>query len=57
MAWRYMTNTGVVTDSCFPYTSVAGNVPHCLHGECKDSEDYVKYKCTEGTIVEATTPD
>jgi len=21
MAWRYMTNTGIVTDTCFPYTS------------------------------------
>jgi cathepsin B len=21
MAWRYMTNTGIVTDSCFPYSS------------------------------------
>jgi cathepsin B len=45
MAWRYLTNTGIVTDTCFPYTSGDGSVPHCLHGKCQDSEDYTKYKC------------
>lgn len=34
MAWRYLTNTGIVTDSCFPYSSGDGSVPHCLHGKC-----------------------
>jgi cathepsin B len=57
MAWRYLTNTGIVTDSCFPYTSGDGSVPHCLHGKCSDSEDYVKYRCQDGSVVEATTPD
>jgi cathepsin B len=58
MAWRYLTNTGIVTDTCFPYSSGSGTVPHCPHGQCQDtSEDYVKYKCTAGSIVEATTPD
>lgn len=57
MAWRYLTNTGIVTDTCFPYTSGDGSTPHCLHGKCSDSEDYTKYKCKAGSIVEATTPD
>jgi cathepsin B len=58
MAWRYLTNTGIVTDTCFPYSSGSGTVPHCPHGQCQDtSEDYVKYKCTSGSIVEATTVD
>jgi cathepsin B len=43
MAWRYLTNTGAVTDSCFPYTSQDGTVPHCLHGKCESTEKYVKY--------------
>jgi len=43
MAWRYMQNTGVVTDTCFPYTSGDGSVPHCLHGKCSSTEKYTKY--------------
>jgi len=42
-AWRYLTNTGAVTDSCFPYTSGDGSTQHCLHGKCTDAEKYVKY--------------
>jgi len=57
MAWRYLTNTGIVSDTCFPYTSGDGSVPHCLHGKCQDSEDYVKYRCQDGSVVEATTPE
>jgi cathepsin B len=57
MAWRYMTNTGIVTDTCFPYSSGDGSVPHCPHATCaKTSESYTKYKCTAGSVVEGTTP-
>lgn len=57
MAWRYMTNTGIVADSCFPYVSGAGTVPHCLHGACTTvGEKFVKYQCKAGSVVEATTP-
>jgi len=56
-AWRYLTNTGAVTDKCFPYTSGDGSTPHCLHGKCNAiTEKYVKYQCKSGSVVEATTP-
>jgi cathepsin B len=28
-AWSYLTNTGAVTDACFPYSSANGTVPKC----------------------------
>lgn len=57
-AWKYLTKTGAVSDGCFPYTSGTGTVPHCLHGACTDSHvPFVKYRCQEGSVVEATTPD
>ena len=55
MAWRYMTNTGVVTDTCMPYTSGSGSVPRCAK-TCSGSETWKKYSCKSGSIVEATTP-
>jgi cathepsin B len=54
-AWTYLENTGIVTDGCFPYTSLAGRVPQCPT-TCKDGETFTKYKCASGSIVEATTP-
>jgi len=42
-AWEYLTNTGIVTDSCFPYTAGAGNAPKC-QAKCVDSESYTKTK-------------
>jgi len=41
--WQYLVNTGIVTDSCFPYASGGGAVPSCPN-KCKDSEDWNKVK-------------
>merc|ERR1712028_171125 len=28
-AWSYLTNTGIVTDTCMPYSAGGGTVPSC----------------------------
>jgi cathepsin B len=55
-AWEYLQDTGAVSDGCFGYTSGTGNVPHCQHGACDDTQvPYVKYTCSKGSIVEGTS--
>lgn len=54
-AWEYLESTGIVSDSCFPYTAGAGKAPKCAT-TCSSGEPWKKYKCQTGSIVEATTP-
>ena len=42
-AWRYLSNTGIVTDKCFPYGAGKGNAPACA-SKCQDGEKWQKYK-------------
>lgn len=42
-AWEYLQNTGIVTDSCFPYAAGSGTAPACKT-KCADSESFTKYK-------------
>merc|ERR1712061_415817 len=42
-AWEYLKNTGIVTDSCFPYSAGNGNAPACV-SRCFDSESFFKTK-------------
>ena len=42
-AWQYLCETGVVTDSCFPYGAGGGRAPACV-SKCVDGEPYTKYK-------------
>merc|ERR1712008_306554 len=35
-AWDYLTSTGIVTDSCFPYAAGDGTAPACP-SRCQDS--------------------
>merc|ERR1712087_640875 len=39
-AWQYLTDTGIVTDACMPYTAGNGHAPRCGH-KCVDSESFV----------------
>lgn len=60
-AWRYLTNTGSVTDTCFPYAAGQGNAPACPN-KCSDAESWtdVKHKATGGyalNSVEAMQQD
>lgn len=38
-AWSYLQNTGIVTDSCFPYSAGSGDAPSCPQ-KCADSESW-----------------
>lgn len=42
-AWEYLTKTGIVTDSCFPYKAGGGHAPKCHH-KCADSESFTRTK-------------
>merc|ERR1712039_1034099 len=42
-AWKYLTETGIVTDSCFPYSAGGGQAPACAT-KCVDSESFVRTK-------------
>jgi cathepsin B len=55
-AWSYLTTSGAVSDSCFPYSSNTGVVPKCA-SSCADGSTYRKYKCTAGSVVEASGVD
>jgi len=44
-AWEYLKNTGIVTDSCFPYSAGAGKAPTC-ETKCADSKPFAKTKAT-----------
>jgi cathepsin B len=55
-AWSYLTKTGIVAETCFPYSSEKGAVPKCAKS-CADSEPFTKYKCVAGSVVEASGVD
>lgn len=42
-AWSYLQNTGIVTNTCFPYTAGDGQAPTC-ETKCADSESFTKQK-------------
>ena len=48
--YEYFESTGIVTETCFPYTSgINGNEPKC-HQSCSNSEPFMKYTCQEGSF-------
>lgn len=53
-AWKYLTATGAVTDTCFPYAAGTGHAPACA-STCADSEDFAsaKHKSTGGYAVKS----
>lgn len=53
-AWSYLEYSGIVADTCLPYTSGDGNAPYCSK-KCTNNEQFTKYKCQKNSIVEATT--
>merc|ERR1739848_176940 len=49
-AWEYLTNTGIVTDNCFPYSAGSGTAPQC-EASCADSEAFTKFKAQNAYTV------
>lgn len=46
-AWKYLQNTGIVTDDCFPYTAGEGQAAPCPAGQCPGTGDWKKYKSSD----------
>jgi len=49
-AWEYLTNTGIVTDSCLPYEAGDGTVPACP-SRCQDDESFTRYKARNAYAI------
>merc|ERR1719188_962296 len=49
-AWEYLTNTGIVTDACFPYSAGSGTAPQCVTS-CADSESFTKFRAKSAYAV------
>lgn len=56
-AWEYLENTGIVTDTCFPYTAGDGQEAPCATKCTTASEAFTKYKCTSGSVVNPQSVD
>lgn len=54
-AWQYLQNTGIVTDTCFPYGAGGGQAPACAT-TCVDSESFVKTKAQNSYAI-STVPN
>lgn len=46
-AWNYLQKTGIVSDSCYPYTAGSGSAPKCNTSTCADGAKPKKYKCKD----------
>lgn len=55
-AYSYLESTGIVSDSCFPYTAGTGVEATCA-AVCVDSTPFKRYKCQKGSLLLATTAD
>jgi len=53
-AWRYMQTSGVVADSCFPYSAGTGSAPPC-RTSCVDGEPFKKYYVQQGSVRTLTS--
>jgi cathepsin B len=53
-AWNYLTTTGIVEDSCFPYTAGSGKAEAC-RSTCVNGAPFKKYKCAAGSVVHPLT--
>merc|ERR1712113_271246 len=53
-AWDYLTNTGIVTDSCFPYAAGDGTAPVCP-SRCQDSEPFYRFKARNAYAITGVT--
>jgi len=48
-AWEFMTSSGLVADTCFPYTAGGGQAAPCT-STCADGSKWTPYKIKNGTL-------
>ena len=53
--WAYFTNSGVVTEACWPYTSGGGDSGVCRKTCTGSGQTWTKYKCKTGSVVHPTS--
>jgi len=53
-AWDYIKDTGLVTDTCFPYTAGSGTAPSC-RTTCADSEAFTRTKAKTAYAINGVT--
>jgi len=49
-AWEYLQQTGIVTDTCFPYTAGSGTAPTCAT-KCVNSESFKRTKAKSAYAI------
>jgi len=49
-AWTYLQNSGIVTDTCYPYSAGNGTAPAC-RTKCVDSERFSKTKAASSYAI------
>jgi len=49
-AWNYLTSTGIVTDTCMPYTAGGGHAPRCT-ATCADQESFTRFKAQNSYAI------
>merc|ERR1712217_996746 len=50
-AWTYLKNTGIVTDSCLPYTAGNGTAPSCPSQCVSASESFTRQKASSAYAI------
>jgi cathepsin B len=53
-AWSYLVNTGIVTDTCMPYSAGSGTAPSCP-AKCADSESFTRQKASSAGAINGVT--
>lgn len=54
--WKYLEETGIVAEDCFPYTSANGEVPSCPNKCTANGIAYKKFKAVKGSSRPFTCP-
>merc|ERR1740122_199987 len=49
-AWKYLVDTGIVTDACFPYAAGSGRAPKCVD-TCVDQESFTRFKAQNSYAI------
>jgi len=52
-AWKYLVNTGIVTDTCWPYAAGDGEAPRCRH-TCVDHGKFARTRAQNRYAISGT---
>ena len=52
LTWDFLENTGITTDTCFPYTAGNGTAPRCSYVKGKDCKNYKAHSAGALSTIE-----